>query len=74
MKWADRVIPCLPVFFTGLERKPDKGPEGKSDCAASIGRIGISIASPLAIRNAQRGQEKKTSMRGQNTPATAKKG
>jgi hypothetical protein len=39
-----------------------------------MGGIWISIALLLAFRKAKRGREKKTSMRGQNTPATAKKG
>jgi len=34
----------------------------------------LSIASLLAFRKAQRGREKKTSMKGQNTAANAKKG
>jgi hypothetical protein len=54
--------------------KLTKGPEGKSDCAASIGGSLLSKVSPLDFRKAQRGREKENSMRGRNTPATAKKG
>jgi hypothetical protein len=54
--------------------KTVKGPEGKADCAASIGGLLLSIVSLLDFRKAPRGRQEKTSMRRQNTPATAEKG
>jgi hypothetical protein len=54
--------------------KADKGPEGKADCAASIGGILLPKLSPLDFRKARRRREKKPLMRQQDTPATAKKG
>ena len=53
-------------------RGPDQGAEGKADCAAGIGGISVSHKPLLAFRKAERGQGKKASMKGLNTPATAK--
>jgi len=55
-------------------RKLGKDPEGKADCAASIGGILLAITPLRAFRKAQRGREEKTSTKGLNTPATPKKG
>ncbi len=52
----------------------DKGAEGKADCAASIGGIATSYKPLLAFRKAERGQWKKASKKGPNTPARAKEG
>ena len=62
------------MSWSNIFWKPDKGPEGKSDCAASIGGKLLSKASRFTCRKAQRGREKTTSMKWPNTPATAKKG
>jgi hypothetical protein len=55
-------------------RRPDKGAEGKADCAASIGGISASHRPLLAFRKAERGRGKKASMKGPNPPATPKEG
>jgi hypothetical protein len=57
-----------------LLRRPDKGAEGKPDCAASIGGISASHKPLLAFRNAERERGKRASMKGLNTPATAMEG
>jgi hypothetical protein len=52
-----------PISLIKYFMKTSQGQEGKSDCAASIGGIWISISSLLAFRKAQRGREKKSFMR-----------
>jgi hypothetical protein len=64
----------LQISGSNILRRPDKGAEGKADCAASIGGISASHKPLLAFRKAKRGQGKKASMKGLNTPATAKEG
>ncbi len=53
---------------------PGKDPEGKADCAASIGGILLAIAPLPTFREAQRGREEKTSMKSLITPATPREG
>jgi hypothetical protein len=64
----------LQINGSNILRRPDKGAEGKTDCAASIGGISASHKPLLAFRKAERGRGKKASMKGLNTPATAKEG
>jgi len=64
----------LQIRGSNILRRPDKGVEGKADCAASIGGISASHTPLLAFRKAERGRGKKASMKGLNTPATAKEG
>jgi hypothetical protein len=62
----------LQISGSNILRRPDKGAEGKADCAASIGGISASYKPLLAFRKAERGRGKKASMKGLNPPATAK--
>jgi len=48
--------------------KIDEGPEGKEDCAASIGGIFFPVSAGLGFRIVQRGQEKKNFGRTRRTP------
>jgi hypothetical protein len=60
------------IWCESLSRARKESSRSERD-AASIGGILLSKVSLLDFRKAQRGREKKSSMRGQNTPATAKK-
>jgi len=62
------------ISGSNILRRPDKGAEGKADCAASSGGISASHKPLLAFREAERGRGKKASMKGLITPATAKEG
>ncbi len=64
----------LQIRGSNILRRPDQGAEGKADCAASTGGISASHTPLLAFRKAERGRGKKASMKGLNTPATAKEG
>jgi hypothetical protein len=62
------------ISGSNILRRPDQIAEGKADCAASIGGISAFHKPLLAFRKAERGRGKKASMKGLNTPATAKEG
>jgi hypothetical protein len=62
------------ISGSNILRRPDQVAEGKADCAASIGGISAFHKPLLAFRKAERGRGKKASMKGLNTPATAKEG
>jgi hypothetical protein len=47
---------------------PGKAPEGKADCAASIGGILLAITPSPTFRKAQRGREEKTLMKSPKPP------
>jgi hypothetical protein len=62
----------LQISGSNILRRPDKVAEGKTDCAASIGGISASHKPMIAFRKAERGRAEKASMKGLNTPATAR--
>jgi len=64
----------LQIRWANVLWKPAKGPERKSDCAASIGGRLPSQVSPVDFRKAPRGRQKKALISKQDTPATAKRG
>jgi len=64
----------LQISGSNIFQSPDKGAEGKADCAASIGGISASHKPPACLPQSGAGRGKKASMKGLNTPATAKEG
>jgi hypothetical protein len=64
----------LQISRSNILWRPDKSAEGKADCAASIGGISTFHKPPACLPQAERGWEKKASMKGPNTPASAKEG
>jgi ORF6N domain len=69
---TEEELVLLQISWLNFCRKPSKGPEGKPDCAASIGGILLCLISLVAFRKAQRGIENKSSEGEKNAPASAK--
>jgi hypothetical protein len=54
----------LQISGSNILRRPDKGAEGKADCAASIGGRSASHKPLLAFRKAERDGERKLQWKG----------